>query len=129
MMHQRYYFRYLKWRIIPCPLCFQTADDHLNVLYHPEHFKGPILFSFRSKVFFGKKKAMIRVEDGEWSDKFSIDVAGSEGVVACKYNGMIYQVFAIDFSILKYIIKMYKNIVNTRKDYNYTNYLIKERKK
>lgn len=71
---------------------FQTMDDYLNVLYHPEHFKGPILFSFRSKAFFGKKKAMIRVEDGEWSDKFSIDVAGSEGVVACKYNGMTYQV-------------------------------------
>ncbi|XP_018308960.1 vacuolar protein sorting-associated protein 13A isoform X2 [Mycetomoellerius zeteki] len=69
-----------------------TADDFLNVLCHPEHFKGPILFSFRSKAFFGKKKAMIRVEDGEWSDKFSIDVAGSEGVVACKYNGMIYQI-------------------------------------
>jgi len=64
----------------------------LNVLYHPEQFKGPILFSFRSKAFFGKKKAMIRVEDGEWSDKFSIDVAGSEGVVACRYNGMTYQV-------------------------------------
>ncbi|XP_014471667.1 PREDICTED: vacuolar protein sorting-associated protein 13C isoform X2 [Dinoponera quadriceps] len=73
-------------------LSYRTTDDHLNVLYHPEHFKGPILFSFRSKVFFGKKKAMIRVEDGEWSDKFSIDVAGSEGVVACKYNGMTYQI-------------------------------------
>ncbi|XP_012058655.1 PREDICTED: vacuolar protein sorting-associated protein 13C [Atta cephalotes] len=69
-----------------------TADDFLNILYHPEHFKGPILFSFRSKAFFGKKKAMIRVEDGEWSEKFSIDVAGSEGVVTCKYNGMIYQI-------------------------------------
>ncbi|XP_011258849.1 vacuolar protein sorting-associated protein 13 isoform X1 [Camponotus floridanus] len=69
-----------------------TTDDYLNVLYHPEHFKGPILFSFRSKAFFGKKKAMIRVEDGEWSEKFSIDVAGSEGVVACKYNGMTYQI-------------------------------------
>ncbi|XP_077266001.1 vacuolar protein sorting 13C isoform X2 [Temnothorax americanus] len=70
----------------------KTTDDYLNILYHPEHFKGPILFSFRSKAFFGKKKAMIRVEDGEWSDKFSIDVAGSEGVVACKYNGMTYQI-------------------------------------
>ncbi|EFN74999.1 Vacuolar protein sorting-associated protein 13A [Camponotus floridanus] len=70
----------------------KTTDDYLNVLYHPEHFKGPILFSFRSKAFFGKKKAMIRVEDGEWSEKFSIDVAGSEGVVACKYNGMTYQI-------------------------------------
>ncbi|XP_011259018.1 vacuolar protein sorting-associated protein 13 isoform X2 [Camponotus floridanus] len=73
-------------------LSYRTTDDYLNVLYHPEHFKGPILFSFRSKAFFGKKKAMIRVEDGEWSEKFSIDVAGSEGVVACKYNGMTYQI-------------------------------------
>ncbi|XP_032688033.1 vacuolar protein sorting-associated protein 13 isoform X3 [Odontomachus brunneus] len=73
-------------------LSYRATDDHLNVLYHPEHFKGPILFSFRSKAFFGKKKAMIRVEDGDWSDKFSIDVAGSEGVVACKYNGITYQI-------------------------------------
>jgi len=79
-------------RLININCSFQTTDEYLNVLYHPEHFKGPILFSFRSKAFFGKKKAMIRVEDGEWSDKFSIDVAGSEGVVACKYNGMTYQV-------------------------------------
>ncbi|XP_076294775.1 vacuolar protein sorting 13C isoform X2 [Lasioglossum baleicum] len=70
----------------------KSGDDYLNVLYHPENFKGPILFSFRSKVFFGKKKAMIRVEDGEWSDKFPIDTAGSEGMVACKYNGMTYQI-------------------------------------
>ncbi|XP_068984481.1 intermembrane lipid transfer protein Vps13 isoform X1 [Bombus flavifrons] len=69
-----------------------SGEDYLNVLYHPENFKGPILFSFRSKVFFGKKKAMIRVENGEWSDKFPIDVAGSEGVVICKYNGQIYQI-------------------------------------
>ncbi|XP_047359322.1 vacuolar protein sorting-associated protein 13 isoform X3 [Vespa velutina] len=73
-------------------LSYRSGEDHLNILYHPEHFKGPILFSFRSKVFFGKKKAMVKVEDGEWSEKFSIDVAGSEGVVACKYNGMIYQI-------------------------------------
>ncbi|XP_020292498.1 vacuolar protein sorting-associated protein 13C isoform X2 [Pseudomyrmex gracilis] len=73
-------------------LSYRTSDDYLNILYHPEHFKGPILFSFRSKNFFGKKKAMIRVEDGEWSDKFPIDVAGSVGVVTCKYNGMTYQI-------------------------------------
>ncbi|XP_051160676.1 intermembrane lipid transfer protein Vps13 isoform X3 [Leptopilina boulardi] len=72
----------------PC----KSQEDHLNVLYHPEHFKGPILFSFKSKAFFGKKKAMVRVEDGEWSEKFSIDVAGSKGVVLCKYNDRIYQI-------------------------------------
>ncbi|XP_033213445.1 vacuolar protein sorting-associated protein 13 isoform X2 [Belonocnema kinseyi] len=70
----------------------KSTEDQLNVLYHPEQFKGPILFSFKSKAFFGKKKAMIRVEDGDWSDKFSIDVAGSKGVVSCKYNDMIYQI-------------------------------------
>ncbi|XP_026298323.1 vacuolar protein sorting-associated protein 13 isoform X3 [Apis mellifera] len=73
-------------------LSYRSGEDYLNVLYHPENFKGPILFSFRSKVFFGKKKAMIRVEDGEWSDKFPIDVAGSDGVVTCKYNGLTYQI-------------------------------------
>ena len=45
-----------------------------------------------ANVNSSKKKAMIRVEDGEWSDKFSIDVAGSKGVVSCKYNGQTYQV-------------------------------------
>lgn len=79
---------------------FQSGEDYLNVLYHPENFKGPILFSFRSKVFFGKKKAMIRVEDGEWSDKFPIDVAGSDGVVTCKYNGLTYQVSIIFYFFL-----------------------------
>ncbi|XP_076625592.1 vacuolar protein sorting 13C isoform X3 [Colletes latitarsis] len=73
-------------------LSYRSGDDYLNVLYHPENFKGPILFSFRSKVFFGKKKAMIRIEDGEWSEKFPIDVAGSEGVVVCRYNGLTYQI-------------------------------------
>ncbi|XP_046738037.1 vacuolar protein sorting-associated protein 13 isoform X1 [Diprion similis] len=69
-----------------------SSEDNLNVLYHPETYKGIILFSFSKKAFFGKKKAMIRVEEGEWSDKFSIDVAGSKGVVSCKYKGVVYQI-------------------------------------
>ncbi|XP_074114843.1 vacuolar protein sorting 13C isoform X2 [Cotesia typhae] len=69
---------------------FKNPEDYLNVIYHPESYKGPILFSFRSKAFFGKKKAMVRVEDGDWSDKFPIDVAGSKGVVVCRYNGTDY---------------------------------------
>jgi vacuolar protein sorting-associated protein 13A/C len=50
------------------------------------------LFSFNAKNFFGKKKAAVRVEQGDWSDKFSLDVAGSSGVVVCKYNDILYQV-------------------------------------
>lgn len=71
---------------------FKTSDENLNILHHPPTFKGPILFSFNAKNFFGKKKASIRVDQGEWSDKFSLDVAGSSGVVVCKANNMIYQV-------------------------------------
>lgn len=61
-------------------------------MYHPPEYEGAILFSFREKAFFGKKKASVRVESGEWSEKFSIDVAGSSGVIECKSSNMIYQV-------------------------------------
>lgn len=70
----------------------QPNDENTNILYHPPEYDGPILFSFREKVFFGKKKAAIRVDTGEWSEKFSLDVAGSSGVIACQANNMTYQV-------------------------------------
>ncbi|KAF7282566.1 hypothetical protein GWI33_002356 [Rhynchophorus ferrugineus] len=70
----------------------KSSDENLNVLHHPANFKGPILFSFNAKNFFGKKKASIRVESGTWSDKFSLDVAGSSGVVQCKANDRLYQI-------------------------------------
>lgn len=55
---------------------------------------------------------MIRVEDGEWSDKFPIDVAGSDGVVTCKYNGLTYQVriifhFSYNFIIYSFYINVF----------------------
>lgn len=64
----------------------------MNVLYHPPDHEGPILFSYRPKVFFGKKRASLRVENGEWSDKFSLDAAGSTGVVECKFESLKYEV-------------------------------------
>lgn len=70
----------------------EQSDDSSNVLYHPEHFKGPVMFSFRAKNFFGKKKSCIKVKKGEWSDKFSLDVAGSSGVVNCKADNRTYQI-------------------------------------
>jgi len=71
----------------------QQSEETTNVIYHPDDFKGPVLFSFKAKSFFGKKKASIKVEDGEWSDKFSLDVAGSSGVVSCTCGDTTYQVF------------------------------------
>lgn len=76
----------------------QASDENVNVLYHPPDLEGPILFSFREKVFFGKKRASVRVESGEWSDRFALDAAGSTGVVECKSNEMIYEVIFITIS-------------------------------
>ncbi|CAB3239394.1 unnamed protein product [Arctia plantaginis] len=70
----------------------KNVDETGNVIFHPKDYCDPILFSFRAKNFFGKKKAAIRVEFGEWSEKFSLDVPGSSGVVMCKYEGRTYQV-------------------------------------
>ncbi|CAG9815731.1 unnamed protein product [Phaedon cochleariae] len=73
-------------------LVYRTSDENMNVLHHPANFKGPILFSFNAKNFFGKKKASIKIASGEWSDKFSLDVAGSSGVITCKYEETTYQI-------------------------------------
>ncbi|XP_065079310.1 intermembrane lipid transfer protein Vps13 isoform X3 [Ochlerotatus camptorhynchus] len=71
---------------------YKPGDENTNILYHPPEYEGPILFSFREKAFFGKKKAAIRVDTGEWSEKFSLDVAGSSGVIGCQANHMTYQI-------------------------------------
>lgn len=73
-------------------LGYRNSDDNLNILHHPPDFRGPVLFSFNAKNFFGKKKAAVRIDQGDWSDKFSLDVAGSSGFVTCKNEGKKYQV-------------------------------------
>ena len=49
------------------------------------------MFSFRPKSFFGQKKASIRIEDSDWSDRFSLDAAGSSGKVTCYAEDRTYQ--------------------------------------
>lgn len=61
-------------------------------MVHEEDNKQPILFSFKSKAFFGKKKATVKVEDSEWSSKFSLDVVGNSGSVLCKGHERNYEV-------------------------------------
>lgn len=90
----------------------------MNVLHHPPHFKGPILFSFNAKSFFGKKKASIRIESGEWSDKFPLDVAGSSGVVVCKANNRVYQVKNSGFRIYDYLTLSFQIGVHIQLTYN-----------
>lgn len=55
-------------------------------MYHPESYKDPIMFSPSVKKFFSKKKACLKVDKSDWSDKFPIDVAGSGGSVECEDN-------------------------------------------
>jgi len=74
--------------------CGEQAEDHKDTtaLIHPPS-QNPVLFSFRGKSFFTKKKAVVRVEgESDWSTKFPVDVAGSCGSVTCKSPMMEYEV-------------------------------------
>lgn len=79
------------------------------MLYHPPELGGPILFSYREKVFFGKKRAAVRVENGDWSEKFALDAAGSTGLVECYANGTKYEVKPIKYLFfIKYLLRILK---------------------
>ncbi|CAL1260765.1 unnamed protein product [Larinioides sclopetarius] len=56
-------------------------DD--NIIYHPPEI-NPVLFSFKAKAFFAKKKASLKIGESEWTDKFSLDAVGSSGTVIAK---------------------------------------------
>ncbi|GFT91712.1 vacuolar protein sorting-associated protein 13 [Nephila pilipes] len=62
-------------------LTYRGEDD--NIIHHPPDI-NPVLFSFKAKAFFAKKKAALRIADSEWSDKFSLDAVGSSGTVIAK---------------------------------------------
>lgn len=73
-------------------LTYRPAEETGNVVYHPANFKGPVLLSYRARDLHSKKKASLKIEDGEWSTNFPLDVAGSSGLVSCKVDGVVYQV-------------------------------------
>lgn len=86
-------------------LSYKTDSETVEVLYHPPEYNGPILFSLRDKYLFDKKSCSIRIENGEWSNKIPLDVAGSTGSVCCKASEKIYQVrtkytLLVDFNLL-----------------------------
>ncbi|XP_055946551.1 intermembrane lipid transfer protein Vps13-like isoform X4 [Argiope bruennichi] len=77
-----------KYCWLKCSTC--CFDDHIsshgeddNIIYHPPEI-NPVLFSFKAKAFFAKKKASLKIGDSEWSDKFSLDAVGSSGTVVAK---------------------------------------------
>ena len=75
---------------------FSQAEDRKDnppTIHHPSTMES-ILFSFRGKFFFTKKKALVKVDGkSDWSNKFSLDVAGSSGSVICKSPTQDFEVF------------------------------------
>lgn len=59
----------------------------------------PVLFSFKPSSFFSKKKASVRVEGSEWSEKFSLDTVGSSGTVTCPTHNMEFGVSGVVLSL------------------------------
>ncbi|KAH8275295.1 hypothetical protein KR026_004712 [Drosophila bipectinata] len=73
-------------------LTYRTETSSMQMLYHPPEYSGPILFTFRDNSFFDKKKASIRCDNGEWSEKIPLDVAGAIGEVTCEANSQKYHI-------------------------------------
>ncbi|XP_055373962.1 intermembrane lipid transfer protein Vps13 [Condylostylus longicornis] len=72
-------------------LTYKVQLDSINLLYHPPDYHLPILFSFKKKLF-AKKSITIRVENGEWSEKIPLDIAGAAGDVKCELEGNTYKI-------------------------------------
>ena len=70
-------------------------EAHPTVIHHKSESEHPIMFSFKGKAFFSKKKALVKFKGSDWSEKFSLDVAGSSGTVVCKSPHQEYQVVMI----------------------------------
>jgi vacuolar protein sorting-associated protein 13A/C len=71
-------------------LVYRGDDKHSHQVVHPKKQESPVLFSFPGKAFFSKKGACVKVKHinlptagSDWSEKFSLDVAGSGGSVKC----------------------------------------------
>lgn len=66
-----------------------TVDIHYKTedsvgIPHPATSEEPVLFSYRSKTLFTKKKAAIKIFNSDWSERFSLDAVGSSGTIVAK---------------------------------------------
>jgi len=73
-------------------LTYKAADDEENMLQHSSNPTEPLMWSFKKKIFFANKRAYVKIDSGLWSDRFSLDVAGSSGSILCKTNNILYQI-------------------------------------
>lgn len=62
------------------------------MLRHSANSTEPLMWSFNKNIFFANKRAYVKIDSGLWSDRFSLDVAGSSGSIMCKTDEKLYQV-------------------------------------
>ncbi|KAK7482167.1 hypothetical protein BaRGS_00026632, partial [Batillaria attramentaria] len=77
-----------------CKLAVRGSDQDIPVEHSPD-MDQLILFSFESKSrsrSAGRKKAHLKIQDLDWSDKFSMDTVGSSGTVQCKSKSQTAEV-------------------------------------
>ena len=67
-------------------LHFKGHDGTNELIHYPEEAGIPMIFSFLSKSFLGKKKICLKVEDSMWSDPFPVDTIGDTGRIVCKLD-------------------------------------------
>lgn len=77
------------------------------MLRHSTNHTEPLMWSFNKKIFFANKRAQLKIDSGLWSDRFSLDVAGSSGSMLCKTDETLYQVIFVLLLKNWFLIKYY----------------------
>lgn len=98
------------------------ASDDDTVIPHPVSLTEPVMFSYRGKGnLFTKKTARVRLAAGEWSNKFSLDAAGSGGDLKVKKGGKLHevgtQITLSYFSLTKIVEFTPFHLVNNHTEY------------
>lgn len=74
-------------------LIYKGEGRETTTVPHAKNQETPVMFSFQGKAFFSKKAANVKVKEmhignqsgtTDWSEKFTLDAAGSAGSVICK---------------------------------------------
>ncbi|CAG7785731.1 unnamed protein product [Allacma fusca] len=76
-------------------------EQHPTIIHHKSESTHPVMFSFKGKAFFAKNKAYVKFKCSDWSEKFSLDVAGSSGTVTCRSPHREYQV-GLDINLMRW---------------------------
>jgi vacuolar protein sorting-associated protein 13A/C len=79
------------WMVNKTMLPLQYKPKGVNhIIEHEPSCSGAVMLAF-DKGSDSKKKAQIRIMDSQWSKPFSLDIAGSGGVVRCKGKEQEYE--------------------------------------